>query len=244
MKRALCTGVSGSIGLAIATHFLERFPNVELTGTYKSDPRDAQALSRFRQFVLCKLDLSNPASWGISADFDYLINAAGLSSGKARLGDVSPQELDELIAVNLKAPFLLVQRMLPHMQSQGFGRIVNINSIWGLRGSERNGAYIVTKHGMSGLTKAIAKDYAKFGVTANEVCPGPVESRMMDSLILRLAGERGSTTEEIGAALRSGVNSGSFSTPEQIAQMALFLCEDQAAQINGASFVVDGGITA
>ena len=92
------------------------------------------------------------------------------------------EDWDRTIALNLTAPFLLIRQCLPHMVRENWGRIVNISSIYGLRAVETNLPYTVSKHGLSGLTKTVAREYGAHGITCNEICPGPMKSRLLLSL--------------------------------------------------------------
>lgn len=241
MKHAICTGITGSIGLAIAEAFLANYPETELIGTYNKSPGRAEHLVGHDRFSLLQLDLLKPETWKLPEEVDVLINCAGLTSGKNLIEEVPDAEIDSLIAINLKAPFLLARRFIPHMRKSGFGRIVNINSIWGVRGSARNSAYLMTKHGLSGLTKAIAKDHGRNGITANEVCPGAVDSMMMDDIFKRYAAERNSDFLTVRTEMEESLNSGKLVSTDAISNTVIFLCSDLANDINGASIVVDGG---
>ena len=126
------------------------------------------------------------------------MNCAGLSSGKEPAASVPVVEFDTLMNVNAHVPLVLTQRYLPSMLAAGFGRIINVNSIWGLRGSANNTAYTMSKHTLTGLTKSVAKDYGGSGVTCNEVSPGAVESRMMDRIVADVRGATRGRTGSLG----------------------------------------------
>jgi 3-hydroxybutyrate dehydrogenase len=241
--RAICTGVSGSIGYAIAERFLTSFPDVHFIGTYHQDAGAARDLLVYPQLELRPVNLSEPDSWDLPGEVDYLISCAGLGSGKEPLATVPRAEVEDLLAVNLKAPLFLAQRAIPHMVKNRFGRIVHINSIWGLRGSQQNGAYVASKHGLTGLTKAIAKDYGRLGITCNDVCPGAVASRMMDNYFNRVSAAECRDPIQERQNFEASLNSGRMANPFEVADVVVFLCQPASGHINGTSIVVDGGQT-
>jgi 3-hydroxybutyrate dehydrogenase len=142
------------------------------------------------------------------------------------------------------APFELVRHCLPSMIKQRWGRIINISSIYALRAAEGNLPYTVAKHGLSGLTKTLAKEYAEFGITANEICPGPIQSEMMDRIARDAASKSGSTSKAYLREVRDEIPARRMAKPEEVAGVALFLATEEAGYINGASIPVDGGLIA
>ena len=127
------------------------------------------------------------------------------------------------------------------MMRMRWGRIINISSIFGLRATTKNLPYNVSKHGLSGLTKSIAKEYANFGVTCNEICPGAVESELMNRIAMQKEREAGIAHEDYLRAAREAIPAKELASPQGIADLAVFLASDKASHINGASIVIDGG---
>ena len=131
------------------------------------------------------------------------------------------------------------------MVNRRWGRVINISSIYGIRGTTNNLPYNSSKHGLSGFTKSIAKEYAAYGITCNEICPGAVESELMERIAARKEKEgRVTSRAEYLQMVRESIPAGRLAKPEEIACLALYLASDHAAFINGASIVIDGALTA
>jgi NAD(P)-dependent dehydrogenase (short-subunit alcohol dehydrogenase family) len=158
----------------------------------------------------------------------YQVDATGLKTA-----EWSEQSFDRMIAVNLKGVWLCMKHELRRMQARGGGAIVNTASIAGLIGLQRATAYVAAKHGVIGLTKTAALEYAEAGIRVNAVCPGFIRTRMT-------AG----TLQTRGDRVEAMTPMGRVGTPEEIAEMVVFLCSDRASYINGAAYQVDGGWTA
>lgn len=165
---------------------------------------------------------------------DVLFNCAGVLL-RATLTDTEEEEWDRVMAVNLKGVYLCSKFVIPHMISQGGGAIVNASSVVGIHGAfEAQAAYCASKAGVTMLTKAMALDYARYGIRANCVCPGPTETAMM-------CGDR--TAEEILRVAQT-FPMGRLARPEEIGAAVLYLASDEASFVNGHALTVDGGQTA
>ena len=242
MKKVLVTGASGSVGHSVAMEFAGLADVSEVVAVYRRANELTDDLASKAGVSMVEVNLSEGSLDSLPLeDVDVLVNSAGLSSGKGLSADVSAEEFASVMDLNSGAPLALIQSALPGMLSRGFGRIVNVNSIWGLRGSSNNLAYTMSKHALSGLTKSVARDYGRSGVTSNEVCPGAIESRMMDRIAADVAHREGSSVSEVLALWRSAQNSGRFVTPSEVTAAVVFLASDAASGINGTSIVVDGG---
>ncbi len=158
----------------------------------------------------------------------YQVNAAG-----AKTADWSEEAFDRMIAVNLKGVWLAMRAELEVMQKQGAGAIVNTASIAGLVGLPTSSAYVAAKHGVVGLTKTAAIEYATMGIRVNSVCPGYIETDMTKEVMTR----RGEEILRTTAARRMG-------TAQEIAEMVCWLCSDRASYVTGANYNVDGGYVA
>jgi NAD(P)-dependent dehydrogenase (short-subunit alcohol dehydrogenase family) len=145
---------------------------------------------------------------------------------------------DKVIGVNLKGMFLGLRHVLPVMLRQGAGAIVNSASITSVFGGAGMPAYVASKHGVLGLTKAAAADVARLGIRVNAICPGPVETRMMRSLE---AQRNPADPEAIAAANRAGIPTGRYTTPEEVANTVLYLCSSLSGNITGTHIMLDGG---
>jgi len=149
------------------------------------------------------------------------------------------------MALMLSAPFYTIQQALPLMRAQGWGRIISIASVHGLVASVNKAAYVSAKHGLIGLTKVVALETAREPITCNAICPGWVLTPLVQKQIDDLAAREALSPEAAKAKLLLEKQpSGDFVKPEQIGEMIAFLCSEHAAQMRGASYVMDGGWTA
>jgi 3-hydroxybutyrate dehydrogenase len=175
---------------------------------------------------------------------DILVNNAGMQH-------VSPIEAfpvsawNDMLAINLSASFHTIRLALPGMRTRGWGRIVNIASISGLRGRAGKSAYNATKHGLIGLTKAVALETAETPITCNAICPGWALTALVQRQVDALA-EREHLDDETAARKLLGLRqpSGRFVTIDQIASLAGYLCSEDAQEVRGAAWTIDGGTTA
>ena len=175
---------------------------------------------------------------------DILVNNAGVQH-TAPVQDFPVAKWDLILAVNLSAAFHAIAAAAPHMQRGGWGRIINTASAHGLVASVNKAAYVSAKHGLVGLTKVVALENAERGITCNAICPGWVETPLIQAQIDRIAKEQSLSNEDAKVELvRHKQPSLRFVQPEQIGALAAFLCSDAASQITGASLPVDGGWTA
>jgi NAD(P)-dependent dehydrogenase (short-subunit alcohol dehydrogenase family) len=148
---------------------------------------------------------------------------------------------DQVIAVNVKGVFLGLRHVLPVMLQQKSGAIVNTASVAGLVATPGMPAYVASKHAVIGLTKTAAGEVAKSGIRVNAVCPGPVDTRMIHSLEQMIDP---SDPAKVARRYQAAMPTGRYTTPEEIANMVVFLCSDLASNTTGGQFVVDGGRTA
>jgi NAD(P)-dependent dehydrogenase (short-subunit alcohol dehydrogenase family) len=181
------------------------------------------------------------AAIGKYGRIDCFFNNAGIEGRLAPTAEYDEATFDAVIGVNLKGVFLGMRHVLPEMIRQKSGAIVNTASVAGLVASPGMPAYVASKHGVIGLTKAAAGEVARQGIRVNAVCPGPVDTRMIHALEEQIAP---GDPESVGERYRAALPSGRYTTPEEIANMVLFLCSDLASNTTGGQFVVDGGRTA
>lgn len=239
--RVFVTGGTGTLGEAIVVAFAK----AGYTTSFQYRSNQAVADRLISQFGVSghKLDLSRPFELP-SADIDVLINCAGINESEEVTHLVDPALWTQMLHLNLTVPFLLVREVVPGMVRRGWGRIVNIGSIYSLRAATNRAAYVASKHGLSGLTKTIAKEYASFGVTCNEICPSAVESQMIDRIARVRAHRQGRTVQEVLSDYRGLSPAGRMAMANEVASVALFLAGPAANFINGASLQVDGGLVA
>jgi 3-hydroxybutyrate dehydrogenase len=254
-KLALVTGSTSGIGLGIARALAARGCGIVLNGF-----GDAAEIERLRAKLAsdCGVavhfeggDLTRTAEieklmkrCDAHGGIDVLVNNAGIQH-VAKVEDFPVERWDAVIALNLSAAFHTARLALPTMKARNWGRIINIASAHGLVASAEKSAYVAAKHGIVGLTKTIALETARTGVTCNAICPGWVLTSLVQKQIDARAAERGISADEAKLALVSEKQpSQEFVTPEQLAELAAFLCSPAADQVRGVAWAMDGGWTA
>lgn len=160
---------------------------------------------------------------------DILVNNAGIAH-YGMMSDVTEDEWDDVVSVNLKGIFLCTQIFMPHMVSQRYGRIINVSSIWGISGASCEVLYSTTKGGVNAFTKALAKELAPSGVTVNAVAPGVVETTMLNTF-----------NSEEKTALQNEIPAGRFAQPDEIASLVYFIALPESSYITGQIISPNGG---
>ncbi|MFI6077800.1 SDR family NAD(P)-dependent oxidoreductase [Actinoplanes sp. NPDC051343] len=174
-------------------------------------------------------------------DVDVLVNCAGINISEAQAHVVVPSVWDEMFRINVTVPFLLAQAMLPGMLRRGWGRIINVGSVYSLRAATHRAPYVASKHALTGLTRALALEYATVGVTCNEICPSAIDSEMINRIAHERADLRGTSVDSVLDEYRTMNPFGRMATAGEVASAALYLASPEASFINGASIPVDGG---
>jgi 3-hydroxybutyrate dehydrogenase len=175
---------------------------------------------------------------------DVLVNNAGIQRINP-IQDFDPQDFRNIMALMLEAPFLLIRAALPGMYANGFGRIVNISSVHGLRASPFKSAYVAAKHGLEGLSKVTALEGGAHGVTSNCVNPGYVRTPLVEKQIAEQAAAHGIPQSEVlGQVMLTESAIKRLVEPEEVASIVAWLASDQAAMVTGASYTMDGGWSA
>jgi NAD(P)-dependent dehydrogenase (short-subunit alcohol dehydrogenase family) len=244
-KAALITGGGGGIGRATALAFAREGARVAVADIAADAARETVALVNAGggQAISLAGEVASDAEVralieGVVAAYgrlDCAFNNAGIAgwqveaAGK-KTADWSEEAFDRMIAVNLKGVWLCLRHEIPQMLAQGGGAIVNTGSIAGLAGLPTSSAYVAAKHGVVGLTKTAAIEYAEAGIRVNAVCPGYIATRMTEEVMSR----RGATILAQTPLRRMG-------RPEEIAEMVAWLCSDRASYVTGAAYNVDGG---
>ena len=245
-RRALVTGSTSGIGLAIARALRAEGAEVVLNGF--GEAGEVAALCEELGARHVGADLATTA--GVEAlmaeasPVDILVNNAGMQH-VAPVEDFPPEKWDAVIALNLSAAFHTARLAVPHMKARGWGRIIATASAHSKAASPFKAAYVAAKHGIDGLTKVLALELAEHGVTANCISPGYVWTPLVENQIPDTMAARGMTREQVvGEVLLAKQPTRKFVQPEEVAAMAVFLCRDEAQNINGANLSIDGGWTA
>ena len=262
-KTTLVTGSTSGIGLGIAKSLVAQGANLVMNGFGDVDLARAEltALAK-KNKVLSRQGnqqiLYHPANLAMASEVEAMVHAAceafngiDILVNNAGIQHVAPvdqfptERWDSVIAINLTAAFHTTRLVMPQMRAKNWGRIINVASVHGLVASAEKSAYVAAKHGLVGLTKVVALETAKTGITCNAICPGWVHTPLVEKQIEARAKKANSTIEQAKDALVSEKQpSGDFVTIEELADLALFLCGEGARQVRGVAWAMDGGWTA
>jgi NAD(P)-dependent dehydrogenase (short-subunit alcohol dehydrogenase family) len=242
-KHAVVTGASRGIGLAIARALMAQGARITLMA------RDAQALE------VAVAELGGDTAWqavdvtdaeGVAAAFaragavDILVNNAG-QAASAPFGRTDAALWQRMLDVNLTGAYHCIQAALPAMLDAGWGRVVNVASTAGLTGYRYVAAYCAAKHGLVGLTRALALEVASRGVTVNAVCPGFTDTDIVADAVANIVRKTGRTADQARAELAAANPQGRLVQPDEVAHAVAWLCMPGAAAMNGQAIAVAGG---
>ncbi|WP_314456306.1 3-hydroxybutyrate dehydrogenase [uncultured Microbacterium sp.] len=241
-RRALVTGGASGIGEAIARAFADAGAEVTVADLNAEGAERVAADIGGRPWVV---DLSDTAALReLSLDGDILVNNAGIQH-VSPIEQFDPERFSFMLRLMLEAPFLLIRAALPGMYQRGFGRVLNVSSVHGIRASAFKSAYVTAKHGLEGLSKTTALEGGPHGVTSVCIDPGYVRSPLVEKQIADQARAHGIAEEEVletillqDAAIKRLVE------PTEVASLALWLAGPDAAMVTGASYTMDGGWSA
>jgi len=242
-KVALVTGASSGIGQAAALAFARRGAKVAVADIREPMENDTvsqiNALGGEAMFIHCDVSKHSEVTDMIDKvlskwrRLDFAFNNAGIEGVNAMTPDCTKENWERVLAVNLTGVWLCMKHELPHMVRQGAGAIVNCSSVAGLAGFSSMPAYVASKHGVVGLTRTAALEYAHAGIRINAVCPGVIKTAMVDRV-----------TGQDPAAEKQFIQMepiGRMGRPEEVAEAVIWLCSDGASFITGDALPVDGG---
>lgn len=219
MKYILITGASRGIGKATREELLKNGYHCITPSRDELDIANISSIEKF--FQTCKVPLSG------------LINNAGINI-IGELEHITPTDIQDMLNTNLVAPLLLIQHVVKDMKKLGYGKIVNISSIWGVRSKEYRTLYSTTKFGINGMTKSLARELAPYNILINSVAPGYVNTEMTQSNVPKEEQEK----------IKKTIPLGRFAQAEEIAKLVLFLISEDNSYITGQTIIADGGYLA
>ncbi len=241
-RRVLVTGGASGIGRACAEAFSARGASVVVADV------DADAATATAEAIggeAWSVDLGDTAALAdLSLDADILVNNAGIQHVRP-IEEFEPDRFSVILRIMLEAPFLLIRAALPGMYARGFGRIINVSSVHGLRASAFKSAYVAAKHGLEGLSKVTALEGGPRGVTSNCINPGYVRTPLVEKQIADQARVHGIPEAEVLSRVmltESAVTR--LVEPAEVASLALWLAGPDAGMVTGASYTMDGGWSA
>ena len=241
-RTALITGGASGIGAACARAFASAGATVTVADI---DGDSAAALAKEIGGVPWQVDLSDTSALAeVTVDCDILVNNAGIQQ-VSPIEQFDPATFALILRLMLEAPFLLIRAALPHMYRNGFGRVINLSSVHGLRASPFKSAYVAAKHGLEGLSKVTALEGGPRGVTSNCINPGYVRTPLVEKQIMEQARLHGVSEADVVPQImltESAIKR--LVEPAEVASLALWIAGTYSSMVTGASYTMDGGWSA
>jgi 3-hydroxybutyrate dehydrogenase len=243
-RRAVVTGGGRGIGRAIAAALSKAGHDVTVIGRTESALKEAVKAGEAKAYR--RIDVTDgPGLSSCLADIgavDILVNNAGIADS-APFVKTDLEFFHRVMAVNFYSVVVAIRAVLPGMIERGFGRVVSVASVAGLKGFPYVSAYVASKHAVVGLTRALAQEVAKTGVTVNAVCPGYVDTELVARSAERIAAKSGRPAEDVVKEFIKGNPQGRLVKVDEVADAVLWLSGDRAASVNGQAIAIDGGET-
>ena len=249
-KTALVTGAAAGIGRAVALKFASEGARVVVSDIDEAGGAETARLivasggvARFVRADVSKAADVEALVASVVAAFgglDCACNNAGIEGRVVPLADQSETDFDRVLGINAKGVFLCMKAEIPQMLKRGGGAIVNMASVAGLIGFPGLSPYVASKHAVNGLTKNTALEYGKQGIRVNSVCPGGIDTRMLDSLAEQASGGAMSSAQMMDPLHPIG----RIGTAEEVADLTVWLCSSRAGFVTGANIPIDGGFVA
>jgi 3-hydroxybutyrate dehydrogenase len=244
-RKVLVTGGASGIGAACAEKFAAAGASVTVADLDEDGAKTVVGRLGGNANAI-GVDLADPAfdAAALAGDADIIVNNAGIQH-VSPVEEFPEDKFRTIIALMLEAPFRLARAALPHMYEQGWGRIVNISSVHGLRASAYKSAYVAAKHGLEGLSKTIALEGGGKGVTSNTICPAYVRTPLVEKQIADQAKVHGiPESEVVEKIMLTEPSVKRLVEPAEVADLAVWLCGPGMSFANGSSYALDGGWTA